>query len=164
MHAQSLSLVQLCVTPWTVAHQAPLSMGFSRQIYQSSLPFPPPAWNTINRNLTQEKSERNLRMMGNLRMTAVCQMRKETNQTEAVRPQREKKWWRATTTIAPTPTPTLIQTFKSRTNAQTVWPKFFSELHQPADHSCMPCCLTCCGQCLEMLCFDLLEELEGKPW
>ena len=29
-------------TPWTVAHQAPLSMGFSRQEYLSGLPFPPP--------------------------------------------------------------------------------------------------------------------------
>ena len=27
-------------TPWTVAHQAPLSMGFSRQEYWSGLPFP----------------------------------------------------------------------------------------------------------------------------
>ena len=31
--------VQLFVTPWTVAHQAPLSMGFSRQEYLSGLPF-----------------------------------------------------------------------------------------------------------------------------
>ena len=30
------------VTPWTVAHQASLSMGFSRQEYQSGLPFPSP--------------------------------------------------------------------------------------------------------------------------
>ena len=30
------------VTPWTVAHQAPLSMGFPRQEYWSALPFPPP--------------------------------------------------------------------------------------------------------------------------
>ena len=29
-------------TPWTVAHQAPLSMGFSRQEYWSELPCPPP--------------------------------------------------------------------------------------------------------------------------
>ena len=29
-------------TPWTVAHQAPLSMGFSRQEYWSGLPFPSP--------------------------------------------------------------------------------------------------------------------------
>ena len=29
-------------TPQTVAHQAPLSMGFSRQEYWSMLPFPPP--------------------------------------------------------------------------------------------------------------------------
>ena len=30
------------VTPWTVAHQAPLFMGFSRQEYWSGLPFPSP--------------------------------------------------------------------------------------------------------------------------
>ena len=30
------------VTPWAVAHQAPLSMGFSRQEYWSGLPFPSP--------------------------------------------------------------------------------------------------------------------------
>ena len=35
-----LSRVRLFVTPWTVAHQAPLSMGFSRQEYWSGLPFP----------------------------------------------------------------------------------------------------------------------------
>ena len=38
----SLSRVQLFVTPWTVAHQAPLSMEFSRQKYWSGLPFPSP--------------------------------------------------------------------------------------------------------------------------
>ena len=36
------SRVQLCKTQWTVAHQAPLSMGFSRQEYWSGLPCPPP--------------------------------------------------------------------------------------------------------------------------
>ena len=36
------SHVQLFTTPWTVAHQAPLSMGFSRQEYRSGLPFPSP--------------------------------------------------------------------------------------------------------------------------
>ena len=36
---KSLSCVQLFVTPWTVAHQASLSMGFSRQEYWSGLPF-----------------------------------------------------------------------------------------------------------------------------
>ena len=34
--------VWLFVTPWTVAHQAPLSMEFSRQEYWSGLPCPPP--------------------------------------------------------------------------------------------------------------------------
>ena len=36
------SRVQLFVTPWTVALQAPLSMGFSRQEYWSGLPCPAP--------------------------------------------------------------------------------------------------------------------------
>ena len=36
---QSLSHVWLFATPWTVAHQAPLSMGFSRQEYGSGLLF-----------------------------------------------------------------------------------------------------------------------------
>ena len=42
-------VAKLCptlVAPWTVAHQAPLSMGFSRQEYWSGLPFPSPG-NTI---------------------------------------------------------------------------------------------------------------------
>ena len=39
---QSLSCVRLFVTPWTVAHQAPPSMGFSSQQYWSGLSFPSP--------------------------------------------------------------------------------------------------------------------------
>ena len=38
----SLSCVRLFATPWTVAYQAPLSVGFSRQQYRSGLPFPSP--------------------------------------------------------------------------------------------------------------------------
>ena len=37
-----LSRVRLFATPWTVAYQASLSMGFSRQEYWSGLPFPSP--------------------------------------------------------------------------------------------------------------------------
>ena len=36
------SRVRLCATPWAVACQAPLSMGFFRQEYWSELPCPPP--------------------------------------------------------------------------------------------------------------------------
>ena len=36
------SVVSDSATPWTVAHQAPLSMGFSRQQYWNGLPFPSP--------------------------------------------------------------------------------------------------------------------------
>ena len=39
---KSLSHIQLFATPWTVAYQALLSMGFSRQEYWSGLPFPSP--------------------------------------------------------------------------------------------------------------------------
>ena len=45
MHACMLShfsRVQLFATLWTVAHQAPLFMGFSRQEYWRGLPCPPP--------------------------------------------------------------------------------------------------------------------------
>ena len=43
-HATSLNSmkVQLFVTPWTVDHQAPLSLEFSGQVYWSGLPFPSP--------------------------------------------------------------------------------------------------------------------------
>ena len=39
---KSLSRVRLFATLWTVAHQAPLSIGFSREEYWSGLPFPSP--------------------------------------------------------------------------------------------------------------------------
>ena len=39
---KSLSRVRLFATQWAVAHQAPSSMGFSRQEYWSGLPFPSP--------------------------------------------------------------------------------------------------------------------------
>ena len=42
MKVKWLSRVQLFATPWTVAHWAPPSMGFSRQEYWSGVPFPSP--------------------------------------------------------------------------------------------------------------------------
>ena len=42
MHAKLLSCVRLFATTWTVARQAPLSMGLSRREYSSGLPFPSP--------------------------------------------------------------------------------------------------------------------------
>ena len=50
---KSLSRVQLFVTPWTVAHQAPPSMGFSRQEYWSGLPFPSPGESSQPRDRSQ---------------------------------------------------------------------------------------------------------------
>ena len=42
MKVKSLSRVRLFATPWTVAHQAPPSMGFSREEYWSGVPLPSP--------------------------------------------------------------------------------------------------------------------------
>ena len=42
IHAQSLSFIHVFATPWTVACQAPLSMGFPRQEHWSGLPFHSP--------------------------------------------------------------------------------------------------------------------------
>ena len=50
---KSLSRVQLSVTPWTVAYQAPPSMGFSRQEYWSGLPFPSPGESSQPRGRTR---------------------------------------------------------------------------------------------------------------
>ena len=51
MTVKSLSHVQLFATPWTVAYQAPLSTGFSRQEYWGGLPFSSPG------NLTDPEIE-----------------------------------------------------------------------------------------------------------
>ena len=42
MKVMSLSHIRLFAIPWTVVYQASLSMGFSRQVYWSGLPFPSP--------------------------------------------------------------------------------------------------------------------------
>ena len=53
MYVHTLSHVQLFVTPWTVARQAPLSMEFSRQKYWSGLLFPP-TWDLLNPGIKPE--------------------------------------------------------------------------------------------------------------
>ena len=50
---KSLSCVRLLVTPWTAAHQAPPSMGFSRQEYWSGVPLPSP-----NKQLEKHKKKK----------------------------------------------------------------------------------------------------------
>ena len=52
---KSLSRVRLFGTPWTAAHQAPLSMGFSRQEYWSGVPLPSPLCYIPKANLSHFK-------------------------------------------------------------------------------------------------------------
>ena len=47
---KSLSRVRLLATPWTAAHQAPPSMGFSRQEYWSGVPLPSPIYKINNKD------------------------------------------------------------------------------------------------------------------
>ena len=54
LYVKLLSRVRLFVTPWTIACQAPLSMGYSRQESWSGLPFPSPT----ELYTTQEKALR----------------------------------------------------------------------------------------------------------
>ena len=68
------SLVQLCVTPWMAAYQAPPPMGFSRQVYWSGLPLPSLIlllYIQLNRfNLTYDKSY--LRLQSESKVTQSC--------------------------------------------------------------------------------------------
>ena len=52
------SHVQLFATPWTAAHQAPLSMGFSRQEYWSGLPCPHQYMTQMNLFTKQKQTHR----------------------------------------------------------------------------------------------------------
>ena len=55
---KSLSRLWLLATPWTAAHQAPLSMGFSRQEYWSGVPLPsPPPHSTLQQYLNTWNSQ-----------------------------------------------------------------------------------------------------------
>ena len=53
---KSLSCVRLLATPWTAAHQAPPSMGFSRQEYWSGVPSPSP-YHVLSANKIKSKTK-----------------------------------------------------------------------------------------------------------
>ena len=53
---KSLSHIRLFATPWTVAYQTPLSMGFSRQEYWSGVPFPSPTHTDTKRKWYYKQS------------------------------------------------------------------------------------------------------------
>ena len=69
---KSLSRVRLLATPWTAAHQAPPSMGFSKQEYWSGVPLPSPR---VNCNESY-----NLRVI----MTCPCRLTSYNNLTMLV--------------------------------------------------------------------------------
>ena len=58
MKVKLLSRVRLLATPWTAAHQAPPSMGFSRQEYWSGVPLPSPTRSSYNTQFMETEKRR----------------------------------------------------------------------------------------------------------
>ena len=70
VEVKSLSHVRLLATPWTAAHQAPLSMGFSGQEYWSGVPLPSPRQRAVCAYLLisiyPQQGKRNIAVVGSL--------------------------------------------------------------------------------------------------
>ena len=80
LHAQSLQSCPTLCNPRTVAHQAPLSMGFSRQEYWSGLPCPSPE------DLPNPEIEpASLALAGKFFTTSATRLRKETRNWKVLR-------------------------------------------------------------------------------
>ena len=67
MKVKSLSHVPLLATPWIAAHQAPLSMGFSRQEYWSGVPLPSPVVDVDAPKGTEDRAEYMKPKMNNIK-------------------------------------------------------------------------------------------------
>ena len=66
MKVKLLSRVQLLVTPWTAAYQAPPPMGFSRQEYWSGVPLPSPmSYLTVKKRKLRKTIENHETKMAN---------------------------------------------------------------------------------------------------
>ena len=63
---KSLSRVWLLATPWTAAHQAPPSMGFSRQEYWSGVPLPSQTVRLMNLNLQSIQLHKSFKALSDL--------------------------------------------------------------------------------------------------
>ena len=74
------SRARLCATLWTAAHQAPLSMGFSRQEYWSGLPFPSPVHTLLC--IKQENNKDLLYSAGNYTQYLVTTSKGEESEKE----------------------------------------------------------------------------------
>ena len=98
------SYVQLCVTPWTVAHQAPLSPGFSRHEHWSGLPCPPPG--DLPNPGIEPASLRSLALTGGFFTTSTTwevhtQHRKNNNHTDIVERMFKILAWKTTAPLEP---------------------------------------------------------------
>ena len=89
MHVLSLSVVSDSATPWTVAHQAPPSMGFSRQEYWNGVPFPSPG---DHPDPEIEPWQQHLRLKLKLQMATKC-LEKLLNSNKGYRSWNGYKMW-----------------------------------------------------------------------
>ena len=86
MKVKSLGRVQLLVTPWTAAYQAPPSMGFSRQEYWSGVPLPSLLLGLINQQISKPFVGENLACSLYRDQHALLVSRKEHNFQEQNKP------------------------------------------------------------------------------
>ena len=96
-----VSVVQLFATPWIVAHQAPLSMEFSRQEYWSGLPFPSPLYaEYIMQNVRLDEAQVEIKIAGrninNLRYADNTTLMAESKELKSLLMKVKGKWksWR----------------------------------------------------------------------
>ena len=91
MKVKSLSRVQLLVTPWTAAYQAPPPMGFSRQEYWNGVPLPSPEnpMNSMKRQKDRTLKEDLRRSVGAQYATGEWQ-RNNSRKNEEMEPKKNK--------------------------------------------------------------------------
>ena len=84
-----LSRVRLCATPWTAAHQAPPSMGFSKQEYWSGVPSPSPLWMLAVHIKVMSHTNRVF-----INQNIVLQHRKHLLQKQTLKTKTNNTWWK----------------------------------------------------------------------
>ena len=86
---KSLSRVRLCATPWTAAHQAPPSMGFSRQECWSGVPSPSPLWMLAVHIKVMSHTNRVF-----INQNIVLQHQKHLLQKQTLKTKTNNTWWK----------------------------------------------------------------------
>ena len=92
---KSLSRVWLLATPWTVAYQAPPSMGFPRQEYWSGVPLPSPIYTAIlSKSIFLFLLDFNIETYFQLLLVAILSVKKESTNTHTHTKKTHNRLWK----------------------------------------------------------------------